>query len=345
LVLERSENRVALLHDDNGDGVSGDDERVELASAPGLNHGVSVSGGYLYASSDTTVYRWAYDGGREPLGAPEAAVTNLPAGEHATRTVVFDSQGRLYVSVGSQANVDPDSRRARIVRFTPEQLASGATFEDGEVFADGLRNEVGLDFDAQGRLWGVENGLDKLNRTDLGGDIHNDNPGEELNLFAEPGKFYGYPQCWSEFLLPENLGIGPGTQWATPEMDFFDAVQTDAWCRDPANVVPPQLSMQAHSAPLDLKFYTGGSFPNDVIGDVFISFHGSWNRDAATGYKVVRVPMDASGKPEGMPVDVLASDGGNWPHRPVGIGVGKQGQLLVTSDASNVVIAIGHDGT
>ena len=42
--------------------------------------------------------------------------------------------------------------------------------------ADGLRNEVGLAFDRHGVLWGVENGADNLMRSDLGGDIHNDNP-------------------------------------------------------------------------------------------------------------------------------------------------------------------------
>ena len=34
-----------------------------------------------------------------------------------------------------------------------------------------------------GILWGVENGADNLNREDLGGDIHNDNPAEGWFLF------------------------------------------------------------------------------------------------------------------------------------------------------------------
>ena len=51
-------------------------------------------------------------------------------------------------------------------------------FDDGEVFADGLRNEVGLAFDKSGVLWGVENGADNLYREDLGGRIHNENPAE-----------------------------------------------------------------------------------------------------------------------------------------------------------------------
>ena len=45
----------------------------------------------------------------------------------------------------------------------------------------------------------IENGADNLNRADLGGDIHNDNPGEELNRFPidNLGKHYGYPFCWT----------------------------------------------------------------------------------------------------------------------------------------------------
>ena len=63
---------------------------------------------------------------------------------HTTRTIVFDSRGRLYVSVGSSQNVDQDSNRARIRRFAiPAAVpAGGIDFNRGVVFADGLRNEV-----------------------------------------------------------------------------------------------------------------------------------------------------------------------------------------------------------
>jgi hypothetical protein len=100
-------------------------------------------------------------------------------------------------------------------------------------------------FDKQGRLWGVENGIDNVFRADLGGDIHENNPSEELNLFFPElpgithsrsvllcssgagrnslidacfvvvvGLFYGYPYCWSQYNLTIT-GKPPGTQWAT----------------------------------------------------------------------------------------------------------------------------------
>jgi glucose/arabinose dehydrogenase len=110
------------------------------------------------------------------------------------------------------------------------------------------------------------------------------------------------------------------------------------------------LAMQAHSAPLDIKFYAGGAFPSDMHGTAIVTFHGSWNRNPATGYKVVRIPFGADGRPSGDPTPLLeysaAGDtGSGWPHRPVGIETGVDGRLFITSDASNVVIAIGHDGS
>mmetsp|Transcript_31777 Transcript_31777/g.38616 ORF Transcript_31777/g.38616 Transcript_31777/m.38616 type:complete len:271 (+) Transcript_31777:225-1037(+) len=173
-----------------------------------LNHGLALHDGYLYASSSTTVYRWRYTPGTETsppkVGDIETVIVNVSKGAgttlgapggHTTRTLALDESGRLYVSVGSKENVDDDSFRSRIRRFElPDQNSTSAIsraitlpieFETGEVFADGLRNEVGLAFDSFGILWGVENGPDNLKRKDLGGDIHNNNPAEELNRFTE----------------------------------------------------------------------------------------------------------------------------------------------------------------
>ncbi len=350
LVLTRGGDAVVLLHDDDGDGVSGAGERVVMASEPGLNHGLALDGEHLYASSESAVFRWEYPGDRVPLGDAEVVVDNIPrGGSHTTRTLLFDDEF-LYVSVGSRGNVDNDSSRARIRRFATIDLGgSPLDFENGEVFADGLRNEVGLAVDSQGRVWGVENGSDDLFRADFDPlDIHQDNPAEELNLFAETGRSYGYPYCWSEFLLPDGRGLGPGTQWAHQRF-VNDGTHTDEWCRDGENVVPPVLSMQGHAAPLDLLFYPGGSFPDDFTGDAIVTFHGSWNRTEPTGYSVMRIPFGSDGLPAGDPEplleyvgDLTANFVAEWSHRPVGLTTTRGGRLLVTSDASSAVLAIDH---
>jgi glucose/arabinose dehydrogenase len=348
LVVESERRQITVLWDDDGDGVSGEGERALLAAAPGLNHGILVHGGFLYASSDTTVYRWAYTAGaRADLGEPVTVIQGIPGGGHVTRTLDVDPEGRLYVTVGSGTNVDADPSRSRMLRFTlPDPLEAPLEWSSGEVFADGMRNIVGLGWDLQGRLWGVENGLDNLVRDDLG-DVHEDNPAEEVNLFVEPGLFYGYPYCWSEFLLPEGVGLGAGAQWVTPQF-VGQEPYTDAWCRDPANVVPPVFSMQAHAAPLDITFYEGGSLPHEYVGDALISFHGSWNRSVPTGYKVVRLHFEG-GHPVALnPVFEYSGAGDiaqEWRHRPVGIHNGPNGEVFVTSDSDGLVIVLGHDGT
>lgn len=83
-------------------------------------------------------------------------IKNIPTGGHSTRTMAFDSNEAFYVQCGSGSNVDSDSRRAKIRTFDLTTIPNGGIdFSTGKVFADGLRNEVGLRWDSKGRLWGV----------------------------------------------------------------------------------------------------------------------------------------------------------------------------------------------
>jgi len=263
----------------------------------------------------------------------------------------FDNDGFLYVSIGSASNIDSDSTRARIRRFNviTNIPPSGINWNTGYIFADGLRNEVGLTRDGENRLWGVENGCDNLNRPDLGGDIHHDNPSEEVNLFDTPGKFYGYPYCWTEYDLPAGDGIG--TQWAHPNF-MNDGVHSDAWCQNTNNVVVPAWNLEAHTAPLGIVFYYGTSFPPMYNGGAFVALHGSWNKQPPAGYRVEHIQFV-----DGVPVaesTVLRNNGNSavWPNniRPVSVvvnqcNVGSNQQCLyVTSDASGHIIRLSYEG-
>jgi glucose/arabinose dehydrogenase len=83
--------------------------------------------------------------------------------------------------------------------------------------------------------------------------------------------------------------------------------------------------MQAHSAPLGLEFYSGEQFPEEYRGDLFVAFHGSWNRSEPTGYKVVRIPME--GETAGRVEDFAAGwlVGGSAWGRPVDVVTGSDG--------------------
>ena len=102
---------------------------VPVAELSGLNHGIELSGGHLYASSASSVYRFPYETGQmSPSSAVDTVIVGMDKtandqelgapGGHTTRTLAFDSEGKwLYVSTGSLGNVDKDSFRSRIRRF------------------------------------------------------------------------------------------------------------------------------------------------------------------------------------------------------------------------------------
>jgi glucose/arabinose dehydrogenase len=104
------------------------------------------------------------------------------------------------------------------------------------------------------------------------------------------------------------------------------------------------VEMQAHSAPLGLRFYSGEAFPAEYQGDLFVAFHGSWNRSQPVGYKIVRIPIDgdAIGLVEDFAVGWL-EDGGRW-GRPVDILTTPDGSLLVSDDAGGRIYRIYYAG-
>jgi len=362
LVLIGENGRVSAFWDDNNDGTSSNNERAVLVTQSGLNHEVSVYDGFLYASSPTTVYRWRYtEGSRNVSGASEVVVRGIPSGGHDDRTLAF-KDGLIYVHIGSQGNVDEDSSRSRVVRFTLQPIPSGGHLfdpdDDGQIFADGLRNENGINFDRNGLLWGVQNGRDNLQRSDMG-NLVTDNPCEEINSYNESdaGAFYGYPYCWSDTGADPRTGMPARTQWA--DTQYFGAPYTDNWCRTVSNNIPPRYCIGAHQAPLGFTFYnhfeltSPGEYtwPEEYDGDMLVALHGSWNRSPAAGYQLRRVDFDASGNPVADEY-IVEYNGANPPNggggwiRPVDADVQKtSGILFFTADTTNEIIAVRYMGT
>jgi len=163
----------------------------------------------------------------DPGAREPVTIMRLPGGGHSTRTIVFGPDGKMYVAVGSSCNLcaERDSMRAAVTQFNPD--GSG-----GHIFAKGLRNTVGLAFNPKtGELWGGNN-----DRDNLGDDV----PPEHINIIKD-GRNYGWPECY----LPGK-----------PNPEYGSA--------NCANVEPPAITVQAHSAPLGLAFYTGTQFPASI---------------------------------------------------------------------------------
>ena len=172
------------------------------------------------------------------------------------------------------------------LRYTDSRVTLGgySFAHDGLRLGWGLRNSVGVSEHPQtGGIYSVENSVDDLNRT--GQDIHQNNPGEELNFhgylngtkYAAQGSNYGYPYCfavWNASEIPLNNKLTVGSQFA---IDDQNRTINDTYCKE--ETTAPRLTFQVHTAPDDTKF-------NDSGNEAWVTFHGSWDRNGPVGYKL-----------------------------------------------------------
>jgi len=304
-----SKGRVTILADTNGDGVA--DGRTVFADGLSNPHGLAFHDGYLYIAGDTKVIRYRWQGGAAAQGNAETIIDNIPTGGHSTRTIVFGQDNKLYLAVGSSCNVCKETNPLRAAIWQYNADGSG-----GRLYARGLRNAVGL-------AW--QPGTTNLYATNNGRDGLGDNiPPETSNLVGD-GNDYGWPYCHNGTIVDPDFGkLG-----------------------NCAQVTRPAVEMQAHSAPLGLTFASGQMLPAGYSGDLFVAFHGSWNRSEKTGYKVVRARF-ANGQPTGQVEDFLTgwlstSDGSSW-GRPVDVSIGPDDALYVSDDALGVIYRVTYSG-
>jgi len=308
-VAERGAGRILRLPDRDGDGVA---DGIEVA-AEGLDAPSSIDfyqDGSIYVGETTRVLRLGDPDGDGRFQEEEVIISGLPSGGHNTRTVLFSRDWEsLFVSIGSSCNVcvEEDERRATIMRYNPD--GSGAT-----IYAEGLRNAVGITFrPGTSQLWATNNGRDWLG----------DNQPPETIYLVEEGDDAGWPRCHSGRIVDPEYGE-PGA------------------CE---GVVDPILEMQAHSAPLGLTFYAGERFPEAYRGNLFVAFHGSWNRTTPTGYKVVRAPIRDTqpGVVQDFATGWLREDGSKW-GRPVDVLTGSDGSLFISDDSAGFVYRVFYAG-
>jgi glucose/arabinose dehydrogenase len=277
-----------------------------------LNHGIALTpdGAHLIVSSMASAWRYDYDAEAQSVSGEQVVVKGMEPGGHTTRTAVIppDTPDLLILSVGSKGNLDGPSidksvGRALLKVFNLTSVPEGGYdyTTSGWYLGYGLRNEVAVVVDKNNMIWGVENSADEFERTvdGVATDIHEDNPAEELNFLGDPSvpneKWYGYPTCftvWSGELFPDG-NPGPGSQFIPAP----NGTWTDARCEEEST--PPRLTLQAHSAPIDGKFDEDNS-------NLYVSLHGSWNRDVPYGFKVVQIPFGKNS--QGLMDPVAAQD-------------------------------------
>ena len=114
-------------------------------------------------------------------------VPKVPGRGHYAHRMAFSEDGYLFVSSGDRQKFDPaqdmTSNMGKIIRLNDDGSipADNPFYNDGgvaaEVWSLGHRNPLGIDFDADGKLWNIEMGP---------------RGGDELNLVLK-GEDYGYP--------------------------------------------------------------------------------------------------------------------------------------------------------
>ncbi len=298
---------VVALRDANKDGKA--DKAEVIASGFNRSHSLAFHKGYLYIATMPSVMRVKYENGK--AGTPEKFI-DLPvsATSHYSRSIVWGKDNRLYVSIGSSCNVceEADDRRTAIMVYNED--GSG-----GKHFAKGLRNAIGIDFDAKGILWSTDMGQDKLGE---------EMPPDEINRI-EAGKNYGFP-----YFVGNNI---PNAGLENPK-GMLKA----------SDATPPAFEFPAHSSPIDLKFYTGKKFPAAYRGSMLVTIHGSsaTGRKSKIGYKVVRILMK-DGKPVGSEDFVTGwLKNEQFSGRPAGLATGADGALYISDDNKGFIYRVSY---
>ncbi|MBM4335110.1 MAG: sorbosone dehydrogenase family protein [Deltaproteobacteria bacterium] len=312
LVSSPREGAVFLLEPDaDGDGRA--DGSRALMTGLESPQGLEIIGDWLYVAENGAVKRVRFDPrARATEGSIETVLPDLPpGGNHWGKYIRRGPDGWIYLTIGSDCNVciEVDPRRATIGRFK-----DGAS--DYEIYATGLRNSVGFDWrPADGAMYATDNGRDLL------GD---DFPPCELNRI-EPGRFYGWP-------FVNGMGV--------PDPDFGAKGGAKT-----AEATSPAHGFGAHTAPLGMRFYRGNAFPARYRGQAFVALHGSWNRTAKSGYKVVLLEWSADGR------EIVESDfltgfelDENVIGRPVDVQDGPDGALYVSDDFAGAVYRVVYTG-
>ena len=322
LVTESRANRISYLVDSDNDGYP--DQRHTFANATnGLNQpfGMLFINNYLYIGNRDAVRRYQYTNGSRTIEGTGEVIMTYNSNGHWTRTIVTPpSKDKIYVSIGSASNVDAEA----LPRASVQQANLDGSNQT--TFAFGLRNVIGLAFHP------VTNDLYVAcqERDRIGDDLVPD-----FFTRIQQDDFYGWPYAY----MSSNL-IDPRRCLANGTSENPNLV---------ARTKTPDVLFQAHSAVLDARFYTGTQFPDRYRNGVFAAFHGSWNKNEATGHKLVFIPFDKStNRPMGYYEDFvhgfLANASASTTFgRPVGLLVLKDGSLLFTDDANNRIYQVQYN--
>jgi glucose/arabinose dehydrogenase len=200
---------IMELKDKNGDGVA--DETTSFGEYGGT--GIAIKNGYLYASSNSEVFRYKLNESNEVVdpAKPEKIVTGLADhGQHNSKSIALDDAGNIYVNIGAYSNACQVQDRTKgspgqdpcpilndaggIWQFNANKL--NQSYKEGVHYCTGIRNIVGLDWNRQQKqLYAMQHGRDQLH--EFYPELYDENqsselPAEEM-LLVKKGSNFGWP--------------------------------------------------------------------------------------------------------------------------------------------------------
>jgi len=304
-----SANRITLLRDTDNDGVA--EIRRTFIKDLYSPFGMTLVGDTLFIANADGIVSLPYSDGALSAQAEPVSFFALPGGplnHHWTKNIIASDDGKaLYAAVGSNSNIAENGLDAELGRAAIWEIdIASAT---GDVYADGLRNPVGMDFHpSTDILYTVVNERDLLG----------DNLVPDYLTSVRRGDFFGWPYSYFGDVVDKR--VKPFRP---------DLVKT---------ATKPDYALGAHTASLGLDIVSGsGANMNSRYGEgAYIGQHGSWNRKPHSGYKVIFVPF-RDGRPVGEPTDILTGFLVNDKARgrPVGVTIDHRGGLLVADDVGN----------
>jgi len=289
---------------------------------------------------------------------PIRKIVDLPNGgghrNHFTRTLHYAPDGTMLVSIGSSCNVcfEKDDARGTVQALTRDDTGAWGL----QVYATGLRNAVFLaNHPTLDQVWVTEMGRDEL-----GDDV----PPDEINILKKrqlnsndlPGN-YGWPRCYGDHVWDQDFVSGG--EWLTycleetekphynlqahaaplglafaPDGTFYLSLDEN----ERVALTDEEIAMFGNEPAEMLQADSDGlllvediprvkdAWPAAYDNNLFVAFHGSWNRTDPVGYKIGRYEMDVTGavtkesdfitgwltednKALGRPVDIKFHDG------------------------------------
>lgn len=295
-----------------------------LLQLNGYPHSVAFRHDEILIARTDGLYSAPYRLGQAQIAADQVKLlAALPGGGgHVSRTVGVGPDGRVYLSLGIQNNC------------SDQYLGEGYPFEDRrggmlvlredsvkaswEIFASGLRNPVGFDWQPKtGVLYASNNGPDHQGY---------DQPPEYFSRLTA-GSFHGMP--WFQF-------------------DGKQIRRDDCIAREPPHsideVVTPAATFPARNAPMGVAFVPEGAMDSQLVRDAVVALHGSWGTQPGGGFfgspasrrppkiVVVRFQDGHAKRVDDLISGFQLADGKRWA-RPVGVAIGPDGALYFTSDS------------